>query len=139
MVEYAVLVSSIALFSSSLSGLNGTIASKLATSDGVASQQVVLYARAAHASAAGARAAYARAPYERAALRYVYANAWVAGTKHKTACALELIDPSHFHSDTVKAMAQNESLRRTFLRMHLTVNQAATAYERGFLSTCGGP
>ena len=138
MVEYAVLLSSLALFSSSLSGLEQSVAANVTASDVVALRQAVQRAGAAHRSATGARAAYARAPYRLPALRYVYVNGWIAGTKRRTECALSLIDPAGLRSDLAKGITRDASLRRQLRRMRLTAAQAATAYARGFLSACGG-
>ena len=138
MVEFASLLAAISMLATSLGGLQARILQRLAGSDTVALQQAVLGARASHVPPAGARAAYARAPYRKPALRYVYATGWVAGTKHRTACALASLDPDGARTVAIKEIRKQPAIVRQLRRLHLTAVQAATAFTRGYVSACGG-
>ncbi len=138
MFEYAALVAMVGTLSTALSGLQARVAEKLTASDAVAAQQAVARARDAGVPPAGARAAYRRAPYAAPALRYVYALGWESGAKHRTACALALLDADATRRSVAKTIGASAVARRQLARLRLTVAQAATAFTRGFVSACGG-
>ena len=138
MVEYAVLASTIALLSGSLSGLQESIAAQLLTVDVTASQQAVVAARAAGLPATGAQRAYGRAPYQLPALRYVYVSGWISGAKHHVACVRGRGNPRLVRSGASASFAPGTAAGRRLRRIHVTRLQAAAAFARGFLSACGG-
>src|SRR5262249_22597378 len=109
---------------------------RLSGSNAVAVQQAVIRAKAERVPPAGARTAYARAPYKRPALRYVYATAWVAGTKDKKSCILAKLDVDGTRDLAIKALRANVPTMRQLRRLHLTAVQAATAFTNGFVSAC---
>jgi hypothetical protein len=137
-IEYATLTAALALFSTSLSGLQARILQRLAGSNAVAVQQAVIRAKTSGVSTAGARAAYLRAPYGKPALRYVYATGWVSGAKDQRACVLARIDVEDTTSLTIKAIRALPATLRQLRRLRLTAVQAGTAFARGFVSACGG-
>lgn len=136
MVELAALISSLTVLTTSLSGLQASLLQRLSGSNAVAVQLVVVSAKGEKVAPAGAKAAYARAPYKRPALRYVYATAWVAGTKHQTSCVLATLDVGGTRALAVKALRQSAPAMRQLRRLHLTAAQAATAFANGFVSAC---
>jgi hypothetical protein len=135
-VEFAVIVSALATFAASLGSLQARALGRVFASDAGAAQQVVIRARARGVPSASAREAYARAPYKRPALRYVYATAWVAGTKQPAACAFAQLDADGTRTDVLKAIRANPAALRQLRRLHVTALQAATAFARGFVSAC---
>jgi hypothetical protein len=136
MFEFAGLLAAISMFSASLSGLQAHVLSRVFVSDASAVQQVVVRARAQRVPPASARAAYARAPYKRPGLRYVYATAWVAGTKDQKGCVLAQLDVEGTRVAAGKALRADAGAMRQLRRLHLTATQAATAFARGFTSAC---
>jgi hypothetical protein len=132
-IEFATVTALLGVLTTSLSGLQARVLQRLSGSNAVAVQQVVVSAKAENVASAAARGAYARAPYKQPALRYVYATAWVAGTKDRTSCTLAKIDVGGTRDLAVKALRQSPPTMR---RLQLTAVQAATAFANGFVSAC---
>jgi hypothetical protein len=88
MVELATLTAALSLLTTSLGTLQQCMADRLVISGAVALSRVEGQARTAGAPVAGAKAAYLAAPYRKPALRYAYSLGWIAGTGHRTLCAL---------------------------------------------------
>ena len=136
MVELANLLAALSMLATSISGLQATIASKLAASDTVALQQSILSARRVGAPPSGARSAYARAPYHKPALRYVYALGWMSGRKDRLGCVAARLDVPAARAETIKAIRSSAAMLRAVRRLHLTAAQAGTAFTNGFTSAC---
>jgi len=137
MVELATLTAIISLLTTSLGALQQRVADRLVASNAVAVSQAVVQGRRAGVTAPDTRAAYARAPYRLPALRYVYSVGWITGDRHKTVCALALLDVAGTRAQVIAAVRANSQTRRVVRRLHLTVSQAATAFTVGLVSACG--
>jgi hypothetical protein len=136
MFEFASLLAAVSMFSASLSGLQAHVLARVFASDATAVQQVVIRARSQRVPPAGARAAYAHAPYKRPALRYVYATAWVAGTRDLKGCALAQLDVEGTRAAAARKLRGDAATMTRLRRLHLTATQAATAFAHGFASAC---
>jgi hypothetical protein len=136
MVEFATLTAALSLLTTSLGTLQQGIANRLVISNAVALSQASSQARKASAPVAGARAAYAAAPYRKPALRYVYSLGWIAGTKHKTLCALARLDLAGARAAAIGTLRKSRQALTVVRRLHLTVAQAGTAFTAGFASAC---
>ncbi len=136
-VEFATLTAMVSLFATSLGTLQQRVADRLVTSNTVAVSQAVVQGRRAGVTGPDTRAAYARAPYRLPALRYVYSLGWITGARHKTMCALALLDVAGTRAQVMAALRSNAQAVRVVRRLHLTVSQAGTAFTAGFVSACG--
>jgi hypothetical protein len=78
----------------------------------------------------------ARAPYERVALRYLYAEGWIAGRKNAAECVFARVTPAPTAERVRAAIAKDTRLRARLRRMQVTVPQAASAITRGTGAAC---
>ena len=85
-VEYASIVSAMAVLASTLAGTFGQKLAVLPTSTASAISSVSVGAKAQHVPPAQARAAYKRAPYSKPVLKYLYAVGWIGGKKSAVSC-----------------------------------------------------
>jgi len=70
------------------------------------------------------------------ALRYVYSLGWISGARHKTMCILANLDVAGTRAQVMDALRKSPQVSRVVRRLHLTVQQAGTAFTAGFVSAC---
>ena len=85
-VEYASIVSAMAVLASTLAGAFGDRLAVLPTTSGGALSALSAGAKAQKVSPGEARAAYQRAPYSKPVLKYLYAVGWIGGKKSPLSC-----------------------------------------------------
>lgn len=112
------------------------LARKLPVTAARAQALVSKSARAAAVSPAEARAVMAKAPYGRAALRYLYAEGWIAGRKNAAECVFAKATPGATQSRLGATIRKDARLRARLRRMRVTTSQAAEALTRGTAAAC---
>jgi hypothetical protein len=135
-VEFATITAMISLFTTSLGTLQQGVADRLVTSNAVAVTQAVVEGRKAGVAGPATRVAYAGAPYRLPALRYVYSLGWITGARHKTMCILAHLDVAGTRAQVMDALRKSPQVLRVVRRLHLTVQQAGTAFTAGLVSAC---
>jgi hypothetical protein len=78
----------------------------------------------------------AHAPYGRAALRYLYAEGWIAGRKNAADCVFAKATPESTVRELAAGIRKDARLRARLRRMNVTVDQAAVALTRGTAAAC---
>ena len=135
-VEYAGIVSAIALLAATLTGAYGQNVAAVFTSGSVGVAAAAKAARSQQVPVAGAKQAYKRAPYGKPALKYLYALGWIGGTKHRTRCGLTLLAQDTATEHTTKEMRSNAKLMAQLRKRGLSAPVAARALVRGVVSAC---
>ena len=136
-VEYASVVSAIALLVSTITGAFGTLAS-LPTRDAAALTAISAGAKAQHVSPREARSVYKHAPYSKPVLKYLYAVGWIGGKKNPTSCLFARTDRSGTEHEAVVEMRKSAKLVRHLRRVHVSMTTAARTLVAGVASACGG-
>jgi hypothetical protein len=135
-VEYAGLVSALALLSATLSGAFGQNVGAVFASDSAAVVAAGKAARAQGVPPRGAKAAYKRAPYAKTPLRYLYALGWIGGTKNRAQCALSSLSEDAARRQAERELRAKPALVAQLRRRAVTVPAAARALVAGFVSAC---
>ena len=137
MVEYALVTAVVASLAISLATIpEAQLARQLPVT---AARAQVLITKSAHAKgvpAAQARATMAHAPYGRAALRYLYAEGWIAGRKNAADCVFAKATPASTERELAAGIRKDARLRARLRRMNVTVDQTAVALTRGTAAAC---
>jgi hypothetical protein len=135
-VEYAGIVSAMAILASTLSGAFGERLAVLPTSSGTAIAQVSAGARAQGVPPAQARAVYKRAPYSKPVLRYLYAIGWIGGKRSPVSCLFARVSPAETRAETRAEIRKNAKLVRQLKRRNVTQKRAASVVVAGIASAC---
>jgi hypothetical protein len=137
MGEYALVTAAVASLAISIATIpEGKLAGRLPTTMAKAQALVAQDARSHGVSGAAARKVLARAPYGRAPLRYLYTSGWLDGRRNQRSCIFAKAAPGDTTSEAATAIHRNRSLVRRLARMHVSVDQAATAVVRGASDAC---
>jgi hypothetical protein len=137
-VEYASVVSAVALLISTISGAFGTTVRAFPTRDAAAVTAVNAAARAQHVSPAAARAVYKRAPYSKPVLKYLYTMGWIGGKKNAVSCLFARTDRESTEREAAREIRKNAKLVRQLRRVHVSLQTAAKTLVAGIASACGG-
>ena len=137
MAEYALVTAVVASLAIALATIpDAQLARSLPVTAARAQALVSKSARASGVSTAEARAVMARAPYGRAALRYLYAEGWLAGRTNAAECVFAKATPGSTRRDLAAGIRKDDRLRTRLRRMRVTVDQAAGALTRGTAAAC---
>lgn len=137
-VEYASVVSAVAVLVSTITGAFGQRLAALPTSQGTAIAAVDAGAKAQKVSGAQARAVYKRAPYSKPVLKYLYTIGWIGGKKSSLSCLFARTQRADTEREAAKEMRQNARLVRQLRRVHVSMATAARTLVAGIASACGG-
>jgi hypothetical protein len=135
-VEYAGIVSAIAVLAATLSGAFGERLAVLPTTSGTALSALGAGAKAQNVPAGEARAAYKRAPYSKPVLRYLYAVGWIGGKKSPLSCLFARVSPGETEAETLREIRANTKLVRQLKRRKVAQKRAATVVVAGIASAC---
>jgi hypothetical protein len=137
MAEYALVTAVVASLAISLATIpEAQLARQLPVTAARAQALVSKSARVSGVPSAQARAAMAHAPYGRAALRYLYAEGWIAGRKNAAECVFAKATPGSMQHELAAAIRKDNRLRTRLRRINVTVDQAAAALTRGTAAAC---
>jgi hypothetical protein len=136
MVEYASIVSAMAVLAASLTGAFGQKLAVLPTSSATALSSVSAGARAQGVAPAGARAAYKRAPYSKPVLKYLYAVGWIGGKKSPVSCLFARVQPEETRAEAVGEIRKNRKLSAQLARRNVSKPMAAKVLVAGVASAC---
>lgn len=137
MAEYALITAVVASLAISLATIPEAQLSRQLPVTAARAQALV--SKSAHANgvpAGEARSALAHAPYGRAALRYLYAEGWIAGRKNASECVFAKATPGSTRRELAAGLREDVRLRTRLRRMSITVDQAAGALTRGTAAAC---
>lgn len=135
--EYALITAVVASLALSLATIpERQLTQKLPVTAARAQALLATSARASKVPVIEARAVMAHAPYGRAALRYLYAEGWIAGRKNAAECVFAKASPASTERRVQAAVAKDTRLRARLRRMQVTVPQAASAITRGTGAAC---
>jgi hypothetical protein len=135
-VEYAGIVSAMAILASTLSGAFGERLAVLPTTSGTALSSLSAGAKAQKVSVSGARAAYNRAPYSKPVLKYLYAIGWIGGKKNPLSCLFARVSRGETEAETLAEIRKNAKLVRQLKQRRVPQKQAAKAVVAGIASAC---
>jgi hypothetical protein len=135
-VEYASIVSAMAVLASTLSGALGAKLAVLPTTSGAATSSLSAAAKSQNLSTKDARAAYARAPYAKPVLKYLYAVGWIGGKKSALSCLFARVSPAETEAETLAEIRKNPKLVRQLKLRRVTQKQAASVVVAGIASAC---
>ena len=135
-VEYASLVTAMAVLASTLSGAFGQRLAVLPTNSATAISSVSAGARAQGIPPAQARAAYKRAPYKKAVLKYLYAVGWIGGKKSPLSCLFARVQPEKTQAEALAEIRKNRKLSRQLARRNVSKPAAAKVVVAGVASAC---
>jgi hypothetical protein len=136
MVEYAAIVSGLALLASTLSGAYGRSVTAVFTGGGAGIAATASAARAEHVSGTGAKAAYQRAPYGKPALKYLYAMGWIGGMRNRAQCGLTLLGQDAARQQAKREILGNRKLLAQLRKRSISAPTAAGALVAGVISAC---
>jgi hypothetical protein len=136
MVEYAAIVSGLALLASTLSGAYGQSVTAVFTGGGAGIAATTSAARSEHVSGAGAKAAYKRAPYGKPALKYLYAMGWIGGMRNRAQCGLTLLGQDAARQQAKREILGNRKLLAQLKKRSISASTAAGALVAGVVSAC---
>lgn len=135
-VEYAGIVSAMAILASTLSGAFGDRLAVLPTTSGAALSSLSAGAKAQKVPAGEARAAYKRAPYSKPVLKYLYAVGWIGGKRSPLSCLFARVSPDETEAETLREIRKNAKLVRQLKRRNVSQKQAASVVVAGIASAC---
>ncbi len=135
-VEYASIVSAMAVLASTLAGTFGQKLAVLPTSTASAISSVSVGAKAQHVPPAQARAAYKRAPYSKPVLKYLYAVGWIGGKKSAVSCLFARVQPERTAQETLVEIRKNKKLSRQLAKRGVSKPTAAKVLVAGIASAC---
>jgi hypothetical protein len=136
-VEYATIVTALALIAASVTGAYGNNVAAIFANKSAGVAAASKAANAAHAPASEARAAYQRAPYTKPALKYLYALGWIAGKKHLEHCGAALVgELGQMRHRLEQGVRKNAKLMVLLERRAITARAAVAALLSGIESAC---
>jgi hypothetical protein len=135
-VEYAGIVSAMAILASTLSGAFGERLAILPVSNGAALSSLTAGAKAQKVPVSETRGAYNRAPYSKPVLKYLYAIGWIGGKKNPLTCLFARVSPGETEAETLTEIRKNPKLVRQLKRRHVPQKQAAKVVVTGIASAC---
>jgi hypothetical protein len=135
-VEYAGIVSAMAILASTLSGAFGERLAVLPVSSGTALTSLSAGAKAQKVPAREARAAYNRAPYSKPVLKYLYAIGWIGGKKNPLSCLFARTSRGETEAETLAEIRKNPKLVQQLKKRRVPQKQAAKAVVAGIASAC---
>jgi hypothetical protein len=135
-VEYASLVSAMAVLAATLSGAFGDRLAVLPTTSGGALSAISAGAKAQKVSPAEARGAYKRAPYSKPVLKYLYAVGWIGGKKSPLSCLFARVSRGETEAEALTEIRKNPKLVKQLKRRHVPQKQAAAVVVAGIASAC---
>jgi len=135
-VEYAGLVSAMAILASTLSGAFGDRLAVLPTTSGGALSALSAGAKAQKVSPGEARAAYQRAPYSKPVLKYLYAVGWIGGKKSPLSCLFARLSRGETEGEALREIRKNAKLVAQLKRRKVPQKQAAAVVVAGIASAC---
>ena len=135
-VEYASIVSAMAVLAATLSGAFGGKLAVLPTTSGAALTSISAAAKAQNVATRDARAAYNRAPYSKAVLKYLYAVGWIGGKKSPLSCLFARVSSGETEAETLREIRKNAKLVQQLKRRKVAQKQAATVVVAGIASAC---
>ncbi len=135
-VEYASIVSAMAVLAATLSGAFGGKLAVLPATSGAALTSLSAAAKSQNVPARDARASYNRAPYSKAVLKYLYAVGWIGGTKSPLSCLFARVSAGETEAETLREIRKNPKLVRQLKRRNVAQRQAATVVVAGIASAC---
>ena len=135
-VEYASIVSAMAVLAATLAGAFGGKLAVLPTTSGVAISSLSAAAKSQNVSPREARAAYNRAPYGKPALKYLYAVGWIGGKKSPLSCLFARVSTAETEAETLREIRKNAKLVQQLKRRKVGQKQAATVVVAGIASAC---
>ena len=137
MAEYALVTAVVASLALSLATIpERQLSRKLPVTAARAQALLSTSARASKVPVGEAGAVMARAPYQRAALRYLFAEGWIAGRRNAAECVFAKVTPAPTAERMRVAIEKDTRLRARLRRMQVTVPQAASAITRGTGAAC---
>jgi hypothetical protein len=135
-VEYASIVSAMAILASTLAGAFGDRLAVLPTTSGGALSALSAGAKAQKVSPGAARAAYQRAPYSKPVLKYLYAVGWIGGKKSPLSCLFARVSRGETEAETLREIRKNPKLVAQLKRRKVPQKQAASVVVAGIASAC---
>jgi hypothetical protein len=135
-VEYASIVSAMAVLAATLSGAFGDRLAVLPTTTGGALSAISAGAKAQQVPPGEARAAYKQAPYSKPVLKYLYAVGWIGGKKSPLSCLFARVSPDETEGEALNEIRKNAKLVKQLKRRHVPQKQAATVLVAGVASAC---
>jgi hypothetical protein len=135
-VEYASLVSAMAVLAATLSGAFGERLAILPTSSGSALSSLAAGAKAQKVPPGEARAAYKRAPYSKPVLKYLYAVGWIGGKKSALSCLFARVQRDETEAEALREIRKNPKLVQQLKRRNVPQKQAASVVVAGVASAC---
>jgi hypothetical protein len=135
-VEYASIVSAMAVLAATLSGAFGDRLATLPTTSGTALSSLSAGAKAHRVPAGEARAAYKQAPYSKPVLKYLYAVGWIGGKKSPLSCLFARVSRGDTEAETLREIRRNPKLVAQLRRRHVPQKQAASVVVAGIASAC---
>ena len=135
-VEYASIVSAMAVLASTLSGAFGQRLAILPSTSGTAIAQLSAGAKAQKVPPAQARAVYRRAPYSKPVLKYLYAVGWIGGKKSPLSCLFARVSPDETQAEALAEIRKNRKLVRQLKRRQVAPKRAASVVVAGIASAC---
>jgi hypothetical protein len=135
-VEYASIVSAMAVLAATLSGAFGARLAVLPISSGGALSAVSAGAKAQKVPPGEARAAYQRAPYSKPVLKYLYAVGWIGGKKSPLSCLFARVSPDDTEAETLREIRKNAKLVKQLKQRNVPQKRAASAVVAGIASAC---
>jgi hypothetical protein len=135
-VEYASLVSAMAVLAATLSGAFGDRLAVLPTTSGGALSAISSGAKAQKVSPAEARAAYKRAPYSKPVLKYLYAVGWIGGKKSPLSCLFARVSRGETEAETLREIRKNPRLVSQLKKRKVPQKRAAAVVTEGIASAC---
>jgi hypothetical protein len=135
-VEYASIVSVMAVLAATLSGAFGQRLAILPTSSGTALSSLAAGAKAQNVPPGEARAAYKRAPYSKPVLKYLYAVGWIGGKKSALSCLFARVQRDETEAEALREIRKSPKLVRQLKRRNVPQKQAAEVVVAGVASAC---
>ena len=135
-VEYASIVSAMAVLASTLTGAFGQRLAVLPTSTASAISAVSVGAKAQQVPPAQAKAAYKRAPYPKPVLKYLYAVGWIGGKKSAVSCLFARVQPEQTAREALVEIRKNRKLSRQLAKRGVSKPTAAKVLVTGIASAC---
>lgn len=135
-VEYASIVSAMAVLAATLSGAFGDRLAVLPTTSGGALSALNAGAKAQKVPAGEARAAYKRAPYSKPVLKYLYAIGWIGGKKSPLSCLFARVSRGETEAEALSEIRKNPRLVKQLKKRHVPQKRAAAVVVAGIASAC---
>ena len=135
-VEYASVVSAVAVLVSTITGAFGGKVAALPTRDAGALTAVAAGANAQKVSAREARVVYKRAPYSKPVLKYLYTVGWIGGKKNALSCLFARTQRADTEREAAREIRKNAKLVRQLRRVRVSLQTASKTLVAGIASAC---